>query len=420
MNKPEINILLIEDDEGDAFLLEEILLDSSLFRFSINWCDTLKDGLRLLDQPSAKYDIILLDLSLSDSFGLETFTKLYDRCSHLPVIVLSHNDDASLAIKAVKRGAQDYLSKGDFTQKSLVRAITYAIERKQSAMLLAEMHSELELRIEQINRTNLELRRMSQVKDQLLANVSHELRTPLTSIIVTLDVLQRGRLGKLNEQQIERLNRIRHSGKQLQQLFDNILDISESHLGYLDFEPTPVELRHICERVLNEYRETAASQNISILFQYDTAVTTIEADENRLARIISNLLSNALKFTDKEGKVGLKVEHDQDPHFVRLCVWDTGIGIESKTIHRIFEPFIQLDGSDTRPYGGAGIGLTLVKEFIQLHKGWLEIASEPGQGSCITAVLPINYSYQTIKDAPRESVIQFVDENPTARADSLV
>lgn len=414
MSEEAINVLLIEDDEGDAFLLEEILLDAPLTRFSIKWCDTLEVGQRLLADQSVQFDVILLDLSLPDSFGLETFTRLYEQTPHLPIIVLSHNDDASVAIEAVKRGAQDYLAKSDFTQKSLVRAITYAIERKQSAALLATMHQELERRIEQVKRSNIELRRMSQVKDQLLTNMSHELRTPLTSILVTLDVLQRGRLGELNSDQNERINRIRHSGKQLQRLFDNILDISESHLSFLDFEPAPILLRQVCERALYEYRETAVEQNITLSFLFDDAITTIEADEKRLTRIVSNLLSNAIKFTGVGGQVGLHVTTDPCGSFVRLGVWDTGIGIEMETLPQIFEPFIQLDSSDTREYGGVGIGLTVVKEFVQLHNGWLEIASETGRGSCITAVLPIERAWSTIQSQPLDSVVRVVELNPIA------
>jgi PAS domain S-box-containing protein len=230
----------------------------------------------------------------------------------------------------------------------------------------------------------------NQAKSVFLANMSHELRTPLTAILGFAEILGGENFGPLNEKQLKSVQRIQESSHHLVSLINDILDLSKIEAGKLELAVGPVQIQAVCQASLQFIQPAAQQKQLAVSSTYDQAALLLEADERRLRQILVNLLSNAVKFTPKGGKIGLDVVSDAPHQLIHFTVWDTGIGISPEGITRLFQPFVQLDSRMVREYGGAGLGLVLVRRMVEMHGGTVSVESEgiPGRGSRFTVSLP--------------------------------
>lgn len=249
-----------------------------------------------------------------------------------------------------------------------------------------ELEERVSARTEELSVANAKLMQAMRAKDEFLASMSHELRTPLNAILLKTEVLQE--LEPLTTRQAKSVHTIQESGQHLLELINDILDIAKIEAGKvnLDIESTSVQL--ICESSLQLVQQMAIKKQIQIGYKLDESVSSIYADGRRLKQILVNLLSNAIKFTPEGGQVGLEVVGDVDNKQMNFMVWDTGIGIPKSEIGRLFQPFVQVDGSLSRKYGGTGLGLALVHRLVEMHKGQVALHSMVGQGSQFIVSLP--------------------------------
>ncbi|WP_342305879.1 ATP-binding protein [Methanolobus sp. ZRKC5] len=225
-------------------------------------------------------------------------------------------------------------------------------------------------------------------KSELLSNMNHELRTPLNSIMGFSAIMLDGTSGEITGEQKKYLQIINKNGHSLLSLVDNVLDLSKIESGSLEFKPEILDIMETIEQIKRKVYFLSSRKNISINISGDSHIPQICADANKFKEIIYKLVENSLKFTQEGGMVTIKVT--QKNGNIEVSVIDNGIGIADYDIEKIFEPFVQVDGSSTRRYGGAGLGLTLVKEYVQMHNGTIRIESEPGKGSNFRVMLPIN------------------------------
>ena len=237
---------------------------------------------------------------------------------------------------------------------------------------------------------NAELEQANRAKDEFLATMSHELRTPLTSILGLSESLLEQRLGSLDEHQQKSLEIIVSSGSHLLQLINDILDLSKIEAGKFDFYPQPVSVDELCRSCLSFIKSQALRKSISVIYTNETTVSRIYADPRRLKQILVNLLSNAVKFTVENGQVTLQVKADTDQNLIQFSVIDTGIGIATEDLPRLFQPFVQLDSRLNRQHQGTGLGLALVQRLTDLHGGSVHVESEVGKGSRFTVNLAIH------------------------------
>jgi PAS domain S-box-containing protein len=272
-------------------------------------------------------------------------------------------------------------------------------ERKRSEQALHQseeqyraLSEELELRVllrtAELNRSKVELERASRAKDEFLANMSHELRTPLTSILGLSETLLEELRGPLNEYQQKSLHVIESSGQHLLALINDILDLSKIEAGKLVLHPESVEVLTLCEASLAFVKEQADKKLITLEFQRVPAGQRMTGDPRLLKQILVNLLTNAVKFTPAEGHVALQVTIDADKDRIQFSVSDTGIGIAPANLRRLFQPFVQVDSSLNRHFGGTGLGLALIQRLTDLHGGSVQVESEVGKGSRFTISLP--------------------------------
>ena len=225
----------------------------------------------------------------------------------------------------------------------------------------------------------------SRAKSQFLAVMSHEIRTPMNGI---LGMTQAMRADDLPTVQRERLDVIAECGESLLTILNDILDLSKVEAGKLEIEAVPFDLKRVLTSVVAGYAHDAQDRGIGLRLDLDAADGLYRGDPTRLRQILTNLVSNALKFTER-GEVSLKARRTAEG--LRLEVIDTGKGMDAETLGRIFTPFAQEDASTTRRFGGTGLGLSIVRQLAVLMGGDVAVASRPGFGSRFTVNLPADY-----------------------------
>ena len=254
-------------------------------------------------------------------------------------------------------------------------------ERKAAEKLLQEKQI-----AEEANRT----------KSEFLANMSHELRTPLNSIIGFSDLLYEKAYGELSEKQLRSVGNISKSGKHLLNLINNILDLSKVEAGKLELDYKEFELASKLNLIKNLLSPIADRKNIQIEIDVDSNLTSVCADEARFVQIMHNLVDNAIKFSYENGlvKIGARKKGD----IVEITVKDTGIGIKAEDQNKLFKPFSQVDSFFSKQFQGTGLGLSLVKQIVNLHGGYVWFRSKPGEGSTFAFTIPIKGNKGNGKD----------------------
>jgi len=228
----------------------------------------------------------------------------------------------------------------------------------------------------------------NQAKSNFLASMSHELRTPLNAIIGFTRIVKRKGVDKLDDKQLQNLDKVVISAEHLMTLIDDILDISKIEAGRMEVELNRFEIEPLIDLCISTTQPLINSKSVNLQKEIDQGLTPIYSDQNRVKQIILNLLGNAAKFTH-EGQITIRAYH-QDGNLV-ISVEDTGIGIAEDALERIFEAFQQADTSTTRQYGGTGLGLTISRSLARLLGGDLVGESTLGQGSTFTMTIPRRY-----------------------------
>jgi signal transduction histidine kinase len=262
---------------------------------------------------------------------------------------------------------------------------------------LEELNQQLE---EKVEARTAELAQAEALKTELLANVSHELRTPLNSVLNLSKVLLAGMPGPLNQEQQTQLRIIERNATRLRDLIESILDLTAVRTGSVHLEPRPVDLLQLLREVATACQTMTANKNLQFQLELTEHLPPVLCDPDRTKQVVLHLVSNAVKFTH-QGSVRVGCEHDPLGlgHFVRCYIKDTGIGIAKEQQERIFGEFVQADGSLTRAYGGAGVGLSLVRRLVTAMGGEVQVSSETGAGSTFSFTLP-TVSAPSVPGAP--------------------
>ncbi len=279
-------------------------------------------------------------------------------------------------------------------QDNLVKLIaidTDITELKKSQRQAVDRASELKEVNEKLATANERLRDLDKMKSRFFANISHDLRTPLTLILAPLELMLSAEAGPLTEEQTDQLDGIRRSAMELLKLINDLLDLSRLEETRMTLQVNPVDLSAHLNRLTDFAQPLARRKNIELKLAVDEGIK-IDADEDKLERALVNLLSNALKFTDAEGTVSITARTIAD--YAQVEIKDTGIGIPEDALSSVFDRFGQVDPSITKRRGGSGIGLSLAKEFVELHRGRLTVTSKLGEGSAFLVEIPIGLSSQ--------------------------
>lgn len=294
--------------------------------------------------------------------------------------------------------------------KEVICATRDISERKKIEMKLREQKEEA-----------IEANRL---KSQFLANMSHELRTPLNSIIgFTTRVLKKSK-GQLSETQEENLTIVKKEAQHLLALINDLLDYSKLEAGKMEVAMETFELENIVDETFSMTKNLIAEKNITMEKVIRVDSTIMNSDRMKLKQILINIVSNAIKYSEK-GTVRLTV--DKEDHYFIISVEDQGVGIDKEYIDNIFDEFYQVDGSYTRKVGGAGLGLAITKKFVDMLGGDMQVKSTIGEGSCFTFSIPVNYDKEVLnshamlnldtdhEQSNNHNVIAFIDDDFSTR-----
>jgi PAS domain S-box-containing protein len=235
----------------------------------------------------------------------------------------------------------------------------------------------------------------NRAKTTFIVNMSHELRTPLNAVIGFSDLLLSETVGPLNEKQKRYTENISKSGNHLLDVINDVLDISRLELGNIELYYETVNIPGVIEEVQRVLSPLSAEKNIIIESNIEQDLKNVIADRVKLKQILYNILNNAIKFSSENGKINIHAELKED--MVEISIKDEGIGIQEADYERVFQPFVQIDGSISRKHGGVGLGLALVKRFVELHGGRVWVKANPEKGSIFTFRIPKN-SQNTIQE----------------------
>ena len=240
----------------------------------------------------------------------------------------------------------------------------------------------------QLEMANLRLQKESDYKSEFLAIMSHELRTPLTSILAFTEVWrENAEEGDVRE--VMAIREIHDNGQILLQMINNILEAARIEAGKLELCKEPLDILDLIGLTEVTVRPLAEKKGVSLETSVDKSIPIINADFEKVRRIVENLTSNAVKYTDAGGLVHLTARAVDAGGFVEISVRDSGVGIREEHIPYIFDKFVQVDDAPGRRYNGSGLGLAVVKELVAAHGGSIWVESKLGEGSAFTVRLPI-------------------------------
>ena len=473
IDNKKIKILLIEDNPGDARLMQEALTEQKGVMFDLEWAESLKTGLEQIGKQSV--DLVLLDLSLPDSQGLATFEQIQKHAQGIPVVVLTGLFDESLAMKALQQGAQDYLMKGQMGSELLVRSIRYAIERQRieeelrksndfNASILKAMpfgmvivdaqgdilylserfeailgketigrkcwlvyrddntqcyecplKSEIKIgQVKSIEAENImggkiyqimhigimyegrkavleifnditERKHIDQMKSDFVALVSHQLKTPVGELSGYIDNMLNGLTGELFGKQKQYLLEMREINSRAYRLITDLLNVSRIERGVISVNLQAVKLQEILTLALRDYLQDISKKGLSLNLENMDQEITVMTDKDKTVEAVSNVISNAVRFTE-QGSIVISLRSDD--FFGYIDIQDTGKGVLPELLDKLFKREQTLSGCP-RPEGGAGLGLYIAKNFMVLQQGDVWVESTGEQGSKFIFRIPI-------------------------------
>lgn len=272
---------------------------------------------------------------------------------------------------------------------------------------------------EEIKKTNIKLEKLEKLKSEFISIVSHELRTPLTSIKNSLDIMLTGKTGEITSVQDNFLTIAKRNVDRLSGIINDLLDLSKIEAGKMEYRFKPLDIAEPIEFVISTFATVAEKKNIKLTINISHEIPQIYGDINKIEQILSNLISNAIKFTPENGEVKIsaqeinansidisllyqdtssvntRVKNTLKGNYVKITVEDTGIGIKDTDIPKVFDKFQQIESSLSREVGGTGLGLPIAKQLVEAHRGELWLESEIHKGSQFSFILPVMMHHST-------------------------
>jgi signal transduction histidine kinase len=374
------SVLIVDDDADFKESLADILAAKGYEVFAVGAADAAAQELRDHGGNDDAVAVALLDVRLGVASGVDLLSRLKDERPDLICVMMTADMDTHTAIEALRRGAYDYFDKS-CEPSALFAVLDRCFEKVQLQRERRAAYKALRAAKEEAEGAN-------QAKSAFLATMSHELRTPLNAIIGFSDVMLSEIIGPIgNERHRSYIADIHSSGTHLLEIINDILDLSKAEAGMLELSEEIFDLRQMIRSVGTLTGSQAQKAGLAATFSFSEDLPPLRADERKTKQVLINLIGNAVKFTPRGGLIEVSGRLDRQAGLA-ITVADTGIGIASEDLERVFEPFIQVDNSLGRLHQGTGLGLPLVKAIMGLHGGTLELKSEVGVGTTATVVFP--------------------------------
>jgi len=381
--KKRLHVLIVENNLVDSKMLRGMLEKSVYGSFDTEVCDSLENAFRLLSQNN--FDVVLLDLNLQDSTGLDTLRKMNHHFPDLPIVVNTGAYQDDLGLKAVRCGAQDYLIKGKYLPYGLAKALYYAIERKKAEKELQATYTSLretQAQLIQVEKFN--------VVGGLASGVAHEVKNPLATILYGIEYLDT-KLEVKDDKIRLTLDSIKEAAKKANNIIKDLLDFASLSV----VEKRSQDLNQVIDQSLNLILHQCDKCAITIVRQFQPDLPQIKIDKNRVEQVILDLLINAINAMEKDGQLIIKTYarpcvtediswgssqqgHMKEGDLVLIAdIEDSGPGIRDEDLPKVFDPFF----TTRRAAGGIGLGLAIARTIMSNHNGIIKVANRPEGGA---------------------------------------
>jgi signal transduction histidine kinase len=379
--------LLVVDDDPALLHALRAALRLRLPDVLVDTADSAAGALKKV--AVSEYDVVVSDIKMPGMDGLKLLAEIRQLCPDTPTLLITGHGQHDLAVQALRGGAFDFIQKPldrEYFVASLSRAIRVRelgrrVEAQQRA--LEEHAARLERTVEERTR---ELRDANQAKDEFLAILAHELRNPLASIRSSAELMTVCETDDPTRE--EAIHTIEKQADHMGHLLDDLLDITRISRKQIHLRLQPLNLVSTVSTALETLTPALRAAGHDLLLDIQDKMLPLQGDQIRLEQVLVNVLHNAIKYTDPGGRIWLTVKRQDEYAIVEIR--DTGLGIAPDLLPRVFDPFVQSDRSLERSRGGLGLGLTLVRELVDMHGGSVTAHSEGlGRGSSFTIRLPL-------------------------------
>jgi signal transduction histidine kinase len=325
---------------------------------------------------------------LMDEFDLQTGEGQGTRVTVIKWLPRARAGETEASIEELRAGLSDEID--DSALEELQRqnrdfvAILEELEEKRTE--LERVNTELAATNRELNEANAKLRELSEMKEEFLALTTHDLRSPLTVISGVISFFTSGRLGELTPEQKNMVAMMERNAQSLIELVNDLLDASKLESGTMRLEVASIDLKGLVDELRETMEPLAREKSLRMEEDLPADLPPVEADRAKLRRILVNLVSNAIKFTGRGGRVTVRAARG-DRH-IRISVSDTGVGIAPEDVKRLFDKYEQARSRATRGEKGTGLGLYITKQLVELHGGEIKVESEIGRGSTFSFTIP--------------------------------
>ncbi len=318
---------------------------------------------------------------LMDEFDLQTGVGQGTRVTVVKWLPRAAAAEVRMSVEDLRAGLSDELDDSALEElqrqnRDLVNVLEELEEKRTE---LERVNAELEATNRELNEANAKLRELSEMKEEFLALTTHDLRSPLTVISGVISFFTSGRLGELTPEQKNMVAMMERNAQSLIELVNDLLDASKLESGTMRLELASIDLRALIDEIKETMEPLSREKGLTMEEHLPGDLPLIEADRAKLRRVLVNLVSNAIKFTSRGGRVSVRAEREDG--VVRISVSDTGVGIAPEDVKRLFDKYEQARSRATRGEKGTGLGLYITKQLVELHGGQIEVQSEVGRGS---------------------------------------
>jgi signal transduction histidine kinase len=401
--KQHIRVLLIEDDEDDFIITQDILAEIPEKMYQLDWASNYESGLIAI--KSNTHDVYLLDYRLGKENGLGLIKMMSEQNLQAPLILLTGQGDRELDLEAMKAGASDFIVKTDLSPELLDRSIRYAIQQFRTINQLRRKEEELQqlnIQLEQkvMERTS-ELKaahgeltkalekekKLGELKSRFVSMASHEFKTPLTSILSSAVLIERYTETTQQEKRKKHIERIKSSVNNLTNILNDFLSLEKIESGGIKSNSDKINLDSFVAEILEE---TAPLLKPGQYIHYEHhGALELFIDQHHLKNILINLISNAIKYSNAGQRIGLKINYQNQ--LLNIEVTDQGIGIPEDDKEHMFEHFFR--AANATNIQGTGLGLNIVKRYLDWMKGSIDFESQLGKGSTFKVKIPISTNF---------------------------
>jgi signal transduction histidine kinase len=401
-----IRVLLVDDDEDDFIITRDIMDDIPGRNYVLEWAPSFSEAISIIREK--KHHVYLVDFRLGAHDGLELITKAVNEGITAPFILLTGQSDRETDEKAMRAGAQDYLVKGTFNPYDLERSIRYSIEHAKSLAEIQKLNTELEERVEErtqelataifnLEKANKTLKKAQQeiykalqkekelheLKSRFVTIASHEFRTPLSTVLSSASLITKYKTAEDDDKRLKHVGRIKSAVHNLTNILNDFLSISRMEEGKIYNVPSTFDLHNFASEMVDEM-QGFLKEGQRIEYQHQGEQSVVHLDKQLMRNVMINLLSNGSKYSGENSTIWFKtIIKDKT---ITLVVRDEGIGIPDEDKTHLFTPFFR--AQNVTNIQGTGLGLNIVKKYVEIMGGELRYESELGIGTTFTITLP--------------------------------